>query len=198
MHKRMLGLASAAALALCVVLVGGCGNKAEAPEEKPTVVEPSDAQNGQEEAQVEEDTLAEGPDVEGETEGQAAVLERSAIAEDFVRTWGTTTNVDPNDDTIVSSVDGWFEKTIAFVRPDSQLYAEFMKRDQYEGPGFIDAATIVKDVQVTGHDGDTYTVVATMAGTQSGMAGWTEQTYELTHEVTFDAENYVVRVDQWG
>ena len=63
---------------------------------------------------------------------------------------------------------------------------------------FIDAATAVLDARCTGHDGDTYTVVTTQVGTQSGMAGWTEQTYELTHEITFDKDNWVVRVDQWG
>jgi hypothetical protein len=30
------------------------------------------------------------------------------------------------------------------------------------------------------------------------MPGWTEQTYELTHEITFDKDDWVVRVDQWG
>ncbi|MBQ9005666.1 MAG: hypothetical protein IJ092_04750 [Atopobiaceae bacterium] len=197
MNMKLFSTALAVTVALFAALMGGCGQKEDSQAEKePTEV--VEQQDDQQEPQAEKDTLAEGPDVEGETEEQAAILERSELAEDFVRTWGTTTNVDPNDDTIVSNIDDWFEKTLAFVRPDSQLYADFMKRDQYEGPGFVDAATIVKDVQVTGHDGDTYTVVATMAGTQSGFAGWTQETYELTHEITFDADNYVVRVDQWG
>jgi|GEM_PF-3810822 len=198
MEKKLLSTVMAVLVALFIGGMAGCARKDEAPVTEPPAVEPADVEDEAGDASAEEDVLAGGPDFEGETEEQSAILERSDIAEDFVRTWGTTTNVDPADDTVVSSIDDWFEQTIAFVRPDSQLYADFMKRDQYEGPGFIDAATIVKDVQVTGHDGDTYTVVATMAGTQSGQAGWTEQTYEVTHEVTFDSDNYVVRVDQWG
>ena len=144
------------------------------------------------------DVLAGGPDVEGETEEKARILEREELACEFVRVWGTTATFDPDDDTIVSNADDWFEHTLSYVKPDSQLYADFMARDQYQGPGFIDAATTVLDARCTGHDEDTYTVATTQVGTQSAMPGWTEQTYELTHEITFDKDNWVVRVDQWG
>ena len=196
------------ALSMSVYPLTGCASSARdgaAPEEAEEQTEAAatdegaeaeDAADGAEAADG--DVLAGGPDVEGETEEQARILEREELACEFVRVWGTTTTFDPDDDTIVSNVDDWFEHTLSYVKPDSQLYADFMARDQYEGPGFIDAATAVLDARCTGHDGGTYSAVTTQVGTQSGMAGWTEQTYELTHEITFDKDDWVVRVDQWG
>ena len=203
LNKRLVVGLFGLALAVAVCPLTGCGASAE-PDAAPEEVEQRAEAEERIEASPDEgeaadgDTLAGGPDVEGETEEQAAILEREELACDFVRTWGTTTTFDPNDDTIVTNVDDWFEQTLAYVKPDSQLYADFMARDEFTGPGFIDAATVVLDVRCTGHNEDTYTVVTTQAGTQSAMAGWTEDTYELTHEVTFDKDNWVIRVDQWG
>ncbi len=178
---------------------GGASEEAEEQTEAAATDEGAEAEGAADGGEAADgDVLAGGPDVEGETEEQARILEREELACEFVRVWGTTATFDPNDDTIVSNVDDWFEHTLSYVKPDSQLYADFMARDQYQGPGFIDAATTVLDVQCTGHDGDTYTVATTQVGTQSAMPGWTEQTYELTHEITFDKDNWVVRVDQWG
>ena len=188
-------------LAGCASSAGGGAEPVEAEEQVEAAAtdegaEAEGAADGGEAADG--DVLAGGPDVEGETEEKARILEREELACEFVRVWGTTATFDPDDDTIVSNVDDWFEHTLSYVKPDSQLYADFMARDQYQGPGFIDAATTVLDVQCTGHDEDTYTVTTTQVGTQSAMPGWTEQTYELTHEITFDKDNWVVRVDQWG
>lgn len=192
-HKKIATITLTLVVALLVSALGGCilhrqhdGDEADNAN-KPQVVEVSDTKT-QDEATPKTPEPEANPDTANPEE----------IVCGFVRAWGTTVSVDPNDDTKVENIDGWLDKTLAYVAPDSELYSVFMSSYDDGGLNVIDAATVVNDVKVTGQDGNTYTVVATMAGTQSGSAGWTKKTYEVTHVVTLDENNKVIAVDEWG
>lgn len=192
-RKKIATITLTLVVALLVSALGGCilhrqhdeGKTDDA--NKPQVVEVSDTKTQDEAA-----PKTTAPEVNPDTANPEEVVCG------FVRAWGTTVSVDPNDDTKVENIDGWLDNTLAYVAPDSELYSVFMSSYDDGGLNVIDAATVVNDVKITGQDGNTYTVVATMAGTQSGSAGWTKKTYEATHVVTLDENNKVIAVDEWG
>lgn len=133
-----------------------------------------------------------------QTESADVYKARMNRACEFVFNWQTTTGYDPDDDTILWPIDEWHDRALAYIAPGSGLYEAFANTEDPNSPGVVRAVEVVKGAWVTEASPYTYTVCAIVSGTQGGDAGWTEQTYECYHTITFDENNQIVRLDNWG
>lgn len=184
----------ALALALAVALLTGCAQGQGAGGTTAAGTEPvqvTEANAPADQAEEDEATFT--------TEAAAVYEQRMLLACQFVATLHTNAWYDEYDDSEMGMRDDWRDQCLAFVAPESDLYNEFLSFDDQTGPGVVWAAEVVKGAWVVSASPYTYTVRALVVSTQDGAEGWTEQEgTEVYHTVTFDQNNWVVKLDGWG